>query len=275
MNNKIITFLPANSSFKLMAPSVGIIIPAYRPDIPRLSQYICTIQEQINPEQVIVEIDDPNQETIPQLSDLPAEISQCTYRRGKGAAITMGFEKLDTGVLTFADADGSTPVNELKQIIDPVRSESSDIAIGSRRHPKSDVQSNQTIARRYMGDMYVHLVRSVLDINIYDFQCGAKAVSKNSWTQLRNKLYEPGFAWDLELIAVAQENNYLIDEIPIQWQDKPQSTVDPVRTPIDMIRALLLIQHRIGISQNSIFHQAIANMYADTRSPIIQDTHKI
>lgn len=253
-----------------MAASVGVIVPAFKSDISQLSQYLRAIQEHIEPEQIIVEIDVPSQKTVSQLSDLPAEISRHTTRRGKGAAITTGFEKLDTDILAFADADGSTPANELRSIIDSVRTGPADIAIGSRRHPDSDVRSNQTIARRYMGDVFARLAKSLLKADFYDFQCGAKAISNDSWDQLRDELYEPGFAWDLELIAIAEQNNLLIEEIPIEWYDKPQSTVDPIRTSIDMIRALLLIRHRIGLSQNSIFHEKIAGIYTDSRPPLMK-----
>lgn len=253
-----------------MAASVGVIVPSYKPDVSQLSRYVFAIQEQIEPEQIIVEIDGASKDTISRLSDLPAEISQHTSRRGKGAAITVGFEKLDTDVLAFADADGSTPADELGRIIESVRTGSSDITIGSRRLPDSDVRSNQTIARRYLGDVFARLARSLLNAGFSDFQCGAKAISKDGWVQLRDELYEPGFAWDLELIAIAEKNNLLIEEIPIQWHDKPRSTVDPVRTSIDMLRALILIRHRIGLSQNNLFHQKIAGIYTDSRSPLMK-----
>jgi hypothetical protein len=254
----------------MMTASVGVILPAYKPDTSQLSQYVRAIQEHIEPEQIIVEIDAPSQKTISQLSELPAEINQYTARRGKGAAITMGFEKLNTEILVFADADGSTPADELHRIINSVRTGVSDIAIGSRRHPDSDVRSNQTIARRYLGDIFARLSRALLNADFNDFQCGAKAISRNGWTQLRNELYESGFAWDLELIAMAKKNNLLIKEIPIQWHDKPRSTVDPIRTSLDMIRALLLIRHRIGVSQDSLLHKQIAGIYKDSRYPLIQ-----
>lgn len=258
-----------------MAASVGIIIPAYKPDISQLSQYIYAIREQVGPEQIILEIDGASQETSSQLSDLPAVVNHHPSRRGKGAAITAGFEKLKTDILAFADADGSTPADELSRIIQSVDMGSSDIAIGSRRHPDSDVRSNQTIARRYMGDVFAYLARSLLNADFHDFQCGAKAISKDSWVQLRDELYEPGFAWDLELIAMAKNNNLLIEEIPIQWHDRPRSTVDPVRTTIDMVRALLLIRHRIGLSQDSVVHQKISEIYTDSRSPLMKNIQDV
>ena len=255
-----------------MVKSVGIVVPAYNPNVSQLSKYIHMIQDEIQPDNIIIEIDEPSQKTISRLDDLPARINPSSSRRGKGAAVTEGFQELDTDILAFVDADGSTPADELGRIIDSVRMEYSDIAIGSRRHPDSDVRSNQTIARKYMGDMFARLARSLLNAQLYDFQCGAKAISKDSWIKLRDELYEPGFAWDLELIAIAQTDNLLIDEIPIQWHDQPQSTVDPVQTSINMLWSLLIISHRIRLSKNSILYQKIAAIYAGSRKPLIKNS---
>jgi hypothetical protein len=122
-----------------------------------------------------------------------------------------------------------------------------------------------------MGDVFARLAQSLLNAEYYDFQCGAKAISKDSWSRLCSEMYEPGFAWDLELIAIAENNNLLIEEIPIEWHDRPRSTVDPVRTSLEMVRALILIRHRIGLSQNSAFHQKIAAIYSDSRPPLMKD----
>lgn len=256
----------------MMVASVGIVIPAYKPDLSQLSQYIHTIRERIQPMKIIIEIDGGAQDSISRLSDLPVGVYNHPSRRGKGAAITAGFEKLESDILAFADADGSTPVDELERIIDSVGTDTSDIAIGSRRHPDSTIHSNQTITRRYLGDAFVHLARVFLGSELYDFQCGAKAITHHGWEEIRGDLYESGFAWDLELIAIAASNGLRIEEVPIQWYDRPQSTVDPLRTSIDMVRALLLIRYRIGLRRNSTFCQKISRIYTDPRSPLIENS---
>jgi glycosyltransferase involved in cell wall biosynthesis len=243
-----------------MSRSVGIVVPAYRPDPDRLTGYLRALLETVEPDALVVELDTPTQSTVTALSALPpaVEVSTSPYRRGKGAAITAGFEHLDTDVLAFADADGSTPATDLQTVIDRVATDAADLAVGSRRHPDSTVHSHQTLARRYLGDGFALAGRLLLDAKLYDFQCGAKAIEAEAWDQVREHIYEPGFAWDIELVAMAAALDLRIEEVPIEWEDRPGSTVSPVRTTLSMGKALLVARHRAKQLRNDPIHRAIA-----------------
>ncbi|MBV0900944.1 glycosyltransferase [Haloarcula salina] len=241
-----------------MSRSVGVVLPAYRPDVSQLGTYITDIQNALTPETVVVELDAPRDGVPAKLASLSVDVETVPYRRGKGAAITAGFERLDTDVLAFADADGSTPVASLDEVLDPVRSRRADLAVGSRRHPDAEVASHQTFARRFLGDGFAWLAGQLLDASLYDYQCGAKAIDATAWERVRDHLYEPGFAWDVELIAIAAALDQRIEEVPIAWEDQPGSTVSPIRTSIDLFQALLTARHRSKQLRNDSFHTALA-----------------
>lgn len=237
--------------------SLGIVVPAYRPEVGRLESYLEALRSELDPDIVRVELDDPAPGTLEQLSTLepPVEVSAVPYRRGKGAAITAGFEALSTDRLAFADADGSTPAAELRRVVEALSA--ADVAAGSRRHPDASVAGHQTLARRFLGDGFAWFARRLLDAKLYDYQCGAKAIRRDAWERLRTHLYEPGFAWDVELLAVAAALDLRIAEVPIEWEDRPGSTVSPVRTGLSMARALFVVRHRAKRLQDSSFHDAI------------------
>ena len=241
-----------------MSGSLGMVVPAFRPDIQRLSTYVSALQERLDPDEIRVEIDVPSDEIRNRLESLPVSVGVSPYRRGKGAAITAGFETLDTDVLAFADADGSTPVDSMAAVVRPVLDDEADLAVGSRRHPEATIHSHQTLVRRYLGDGFARFGRLLLDVDLHDFQCGAKAISARAWDRIRGHIYEPGFAWDIELIAMAAAVNQRIEEVPIDWEDQPGSTVSPVRTTLSMGRALFVARHRAKQLRDSRLHKAIA-----------------
>ena len=109
-----------------MTRSVGIVVPAYRPDPERLGAYLRALAERLGPAVIRVEIDAPQSDLRSQLGALPGcvEIAAVDARRGKGAAITAGFEALvdSVDVLSFADADGSTPAASFAAVVDAVTS---------------------------------------------------------------------------------------------------------------------------------------------------------
>jgi glycosyltransferase involved in cell wall biosynthesis len=247
--------------------SLGLVVPAYRPDVDRLVAYVRACRSALDPAAVRIELDAPTAGTADTLRQALPEVlvSVAPERRGKGAAITAGFEALTDAidVLAFADADGSTPPESLRSIVEPVLDDRADLAVGSRRHPESEVVGHQTFARRRLGDAFAWLARRLLDADCYDYQCGAKAVSADAWETVRPHLYEAGFAWDVELIAMAGALGLRVLEVPIEWEDQPGSTVDPVDTAVSLGTALFVARHRAKRLQDSRLHDAIARRRAD------------
>jgi glycosyltransferase involved in cell wall biosynthesis len=241
-----------------MDRSVGIVVPAFQPDVDRLRSYVTALDERLAPAVIRIEIDDPAPAVAERLADLPAVVNAVPYRRGKGAAITAGFEALETDVLSFADADGSTDPASFAHVVDRVRAGDADLAVGSRRHPDATVHSHQTFARRFLGDGFAWIAGRLLDVALYDYQCGAKAITADGWSRVRDHLYDAGFAWDVELVAIAGAVGLSVAEVPIEWEDRPGSTVSPVRTSLNMATALLRARHRAKRLSDSRLHTAIA-----------------
>jgi hypothetical protein len=241
-----------------MAPSVGIVVPAYRPDVEALAAYVDALQEAIDPETIRVELDAPAPDVERRISELPIETGVSPERRGKGAAITAGFQALETDVLAFADADGATPADSVADVVREVTDGEAELAVGSRRHPDSTVESHQTLARRRLGDGFAWLARRLLDADLHDYQCGAKAIDADTWDAVADHLYEPGFAWDIELIAMTAALERPIVEVPVRWEDQPDSTVSPIGTTIELGVALFSARHRAKLLRDDPLHSVLA-----------------
>lgn len=253
-----------------MGPSVGIVIPAFRPNLDRLESYVTALQNTIEPATILVELDEPRPSVEVAIRHLPVALSVSPARRGKGAAITAGFERLDTDVLAFADADGATPAPSIAAVVSAVRDGGSEMAVGSRRHPDATIESHQTYARRWLGDGFAWLARRMLTVHLHDYQCGAKAITQDAWQHVRGHLYEPGFAWDIELVAMAGALGYSVREIPVVWEDQPESTVSTVDATIELFRALVEVRHRAKLLANHPLHSAIAAR-RDSPSALVDD----
>jgi len=226
--------------------SLGLVVPAYCPEVDRLRAYVRALAAEFEGARIRVELDAPEPGVLEGLVDVPATVNAVPYRRGKGAAITAGFEALETDLLAFSDSDGSTPPGSLGAVVGAVESGDCDLAVGSRRHPDATVADHQTFVRRHLGDAFAWLARRSLDVDLYDYQCGAKAITADGWERVRGHLYESGFAWDVELLAVAGALDLRIREVPIEWEDRARSTVSPVRTSVRLGHTLVTARRRAG-----------------------------
>lgn len=235
--------------------SVGFVIPAYDPDILTLEEYIEDIRNVLNPEIVRIEIDAPRQSHVARLKDSADVVNVSTTRRGKGGAIMTGFDALETDVLVFADADGSVPASSVGEIVHQITEGNAAVSIASRRHPSSRIISHQTTIRRLLGEAFALIARKMLPTQCRDYQCGAKAVRREAWDVIGHHCYEPGFAWDLEFVSVAGSLGHEIVEVPIDWEDHPDSTVNPVLTSIELATALVDVKRRTNaIATSPRFH---------------------
>jgi hypothetical protein len=122
------------------------------------------------------------------------------------------------------------------------------------------------MVRRRLGDGFAWLARRLLDISMYDYQCGAKALTSEAWREVRFQLYEPGFAWDIELISIADALGYRVVEIPVMWEDRPRSTVSPIETTIRLARSLIISRHRSRVLRGDSVHSFIDKVWSRPRA---------
>jgi hypothetical protein len=310
----------------MMTRSIGVVIPAYQPDPERLTSYLRRLDSQVTPSPAVlrIELDAPCSSLLNQLysrlSDMTftasIEIAIADTRRGKGAAITAGFERLcgctnttansttttvtnntdmtertsadsehtkqtnvtvnlttsppasTIDILAFVDADGSTPASSFEAVLRAVIDDDADVAAGSRRHPSADVAAHQTLGRRYLGDGFAWLARRFLDEQLYDYQCGAKAITTDAWQAVRSHIYASGFAWDIELLAISGGLEYQIAEVPVRWKDQPGSTVSPFRTALRLGHVLMTARHRARALAHDPVHRLFASIGGSSR-PVI------
>lgn len=252
-----------------MDKTVGIVIPAYQPDAERLVQYVDALADTIDPARIHVELDAPDQSALDEIAETSATIGVSEQRRGKGAAVTAGFDRLETHILSFVDADGSTPPSSLVSVLDPVMQGWANLSVGSRRHADAHVSMHQSHIRRRLGDLLATIARRLLPIALTDYQCGAKAIDRRTWEHVRGDLTAPGFAWDIELIGSAHAAGAEITEIPIVWEDKTGSTVRPLRTSIEFAWVLLRTWNRCNVAAGSRPHRILQSLIPSPR-PLIE-----
>lgn len=247
-----------------MSATIGVVVPAYRPTVPVLTSHVEALRSTIDPAAILVVLDDPKDGVPERVRESGARVDVSQQRRGKGQAIAAGFDALGTDRLAFSDADASTPAGSLADVIDAL--DHADVAIGSRRHPEASVEVHQSQVRRRLGDVFARVARRVLAVDAYDFQCGAKAVTAPAWDRVGDHLRETGFGWDVELVAVADALGCRIVEVPVRWRDQPGSSVPPVRTAVDLGRALVSTRVRTANLRSEAEDMESADQSSQVRS---------
>ena len=165
----------------------------------------------------------------------PERVSVLDLERnqGKGEAVRRGLLRaLETGasLVGYLDADFATPPAEMLRLLREARSSTARMVLASRvrllgRHVERDP------LRHGLGRVFATAGSLVLDLPIYDTQCGAKLL--RDCVALRQALsvrFQSRWAFDVELIKrllVAPREPLTVGdflEVPVlEWRDKPGS----------------------------------------------------
>lgn len=90
---------------------------------------------------------------------------------------------------------------------------------------------------------------------IADTQCGFKLFSREAATHLFTSLHVERWAFDVEILYIAQALKFPVAEVAVRWTEIEGSKVVPVWTWIEMGRDLFLIWLRYKIGAWSIAAQ--------------------
>ncbi len=159
---------------------------------------------------------------------------------GKGNALKIGALSSDGKYVLFADADNSTPIEELTKLQKYIPEY--DVVVGSRKLLGSVIETKRASYRRLISKIGSFLSTALIK-DIKDTQCGFKLIKREVVEQIVRRQKITGYGFDLELLALAQHYELKILEVPIRWIDRKESRFRPIRDTLLTLGDFLLIQY--------------------------------
>ncbi|WIY02141.1 bifunctional glycosyltransferase family 2/GtrA family protein [Amycolatopsis mongoliensis] len=148
--------------------------------------------------------------------------------KGRGRALNAVWRASDAAVLAYMDVDLSTDLAALAPLVAPLLSGHSDLAIGSRLARGARVVRGPK--REFISRAYNLILKSTLAAKFSDAQCGFKAIRADVARELLPHVEDTGWFFDTELLVLAQRAGLRIHEVPVDWVDDPNSSVNIVKT---------------------------------------------
>ena len=143
-------------------------------------------------------------------------------RQGKGAAVRRGILASTATWRGFCDADLSTPPQVLTEVLRHLR-EGRPVVIGSRRAPGASYAVRQPQVRRLGSSTFRMLTRPLVG-GVADTQCGFKFFSAEAAEAIFRRVSADGYAFDVEVLAVATRLGMPVVEVPVRWTDQAGSS---------------------------------------------------
>nr|WP_202451139.1 glycosyltransferase [Streptomyces sp. SID4948] len=180
-------------------------------------------------------------------AELPEVESFRLEQKGRGRALRTVWTASEAPVLAYMDVDLSTDLNALLPLVAPLISGHSDLAIGSRLARSARVVRGAK--RELISRAYNLILRGSLAARFSDAQCGFKAIRGDVAQRLLPMVEDTGWFFDTEMLVLAERAGLRIHEIPVDWVDDPDSSVDLVRTAADDLRGVVRIGRALATGQ--------------------------
>ena len=144
---------------------------------------------------------------------------------GKGYVVRQGMLEAEGEYRIFTDADNSTSIDQVEKMW-PYFEKGYDIVFGSRDVKGAILDPSQSLFRRFLGEAFGFLTNLIVGTwGIADSQCGFKCFTKKAAENIFPKCKINRFAFDPEFFMIAKKLGYKIKEIPVYWENDPESKV--------------------------------------------------
>lgn len=165
-------------------------------------------------------------------------------QRGRGRALKKAWGEGDADVRLYMDVDLSTDLKSLPPLVAAVADDGYEIAIGSRLLKDSEVV-DRTLKREITSRGYNILIHLFFPLTKFrDAQCGFKAISRKTAENILPLVKDDAWFFDTELLLLAGKAGYGIKEIPVHWEDDPDTRVKIVSTAWEDVKGLLRLRFK-------------------------------
>jgi len=156
--------------------------------------------------------------------------------KGRGIALRVAWLTSPADVVAYMDVDLSTDIEHIPELINPLASGEADVAYGTRLDRRS--QTKRSLKREFISRSYVFILRTLAGLKVSDAQCGFKAMRRDAARAVVPLVKDTQWFFDSELLLIAQKNGYRLREVPVRWDEDPDTRVHIIKTATEDLRGI-------------------------------------
>jgi dolichol-phosphate mannosyltransferase len=203
-------------------PELSLVMPAYNEEknIRLVIERADDVARQIGLRYELIVVDDGS------VDNTKVEVEDCAKHNGhvkvasynnnvgKGFALRTGFSHAVGDLIIFVDSDEDIDPKQVAYYIDALKD--ADVVVASKWHPQSKVDI--PLIRRILSHGFNVLVKLLVGLRLSDTQTGLKAVRREALAGVFSRLTVKRYAFDVELLALANLLSLKVVELPINIQ---------------------------------------------------------
>lgn len=215
---------------------IAVLIPCYNESVT-IKKVIEDYKKAL-PEATIYVYDNNSTDGTDEIARAAGAIVRYEYRQGKGNVIRSMFRDIDADCYLMIDGDDTYPAEHAREMVDKVLNKGVDMVIGDRLSSTYFTENKRPFHN--MGNRTVRFfINKLFDNEVKDIMTGYRAFSRMFVKSF--PVLSKGFEIETEMTIHAVDKNFLLEEIPVVYRDRPVGSDSKLNTFSDGMKVLKTI----------------------------------
>lgn len=215
---------------------IAVLIPCYNEE--KTIEKVVRDWKKKLPEAVIYVYDNNSKDRTVELAEKTGAVVRHEYAQGKGNVIRRMFREIDAECYIMVDGDDTYPAEYGKQMAELVLQKKTDMVVGDRLS-STYFEENKRPFHNFGNSLVRGSINHLFHTNIRDIMTGYRAFSflfAKSFPVLSK-----GFEIETEMTIHAVEKNMRIENVIIEYRDRPSGSESKLNTYSDGLKVLKTI----------------------------------
>ncbi len=216
--------------------TIAVLIPCYNEAVT-IEKVVTDFREAL-PEAVIYVYDNNSKDDTAAIAARAGAVVRHEYQQGKGNVIRRMFREIDARCYLMVDGDDTYPADFARQMVEPVLNHQADMVVGDRLSATYFTENKRPFHN--FGNRLVRWsINALFKSSIRDIMTGYRAFSYAFVKSF--PVLSRGFEIETEMSLHAIDKNMQIENVVIQYRDRPEGSESKLNTYSDGFKVLRTI----------------------------------
>lgn len=236
---------------------IAVLIPCYNES--KTIEKVVKDYKNALPEATIYVYDNNSTDGTDEIARNAGAVVRYEHKQGKGNVMRRMFQEIDADVYLMVDGDDTYPADNAREMIDAVLNNNADMVIGDRLS-STYFEENKRPFHNFGNTIVKKSINILFKSDISDIMTGYRAFSYR-FVKTYPVLSE-GFEIETEMTIHAIDKNMQIENVIVQYRDRPDGSESKLNTYGDGIKVLSTIVKYFRIYRPLQFFASMAFVMA-------------
>lgn len=215
---------------------IAVLIPCYNES--QTIEKVVTDWKKELPEATIYVYDNNSSDNTAQIAEKAGAVVRYEYQQGKGNVIRRMFREIDAEAYIMIDGDDTYPAEFGREMVDKVLKRKVDMVVGDRLS-STYFTENKRPFHNFGNSLVRKSINVLFKSDIKDIMTGYRAFSYNFVKTF--PVLSKGFEIETEMSIHAVDKNMLVENVIIEYRDRPEGSESKLNTYSDGFKVLKTI----------------------------------